>query len=41
MKNAFRITRFTAAITVLALALAGCAPSVVGPTPMIDATIPS
>lgn len=41
MRNALRITGLTAAITVIALALAGCAPSVVGPTPMVDVTIPT
>ena len=35
-----RVGKIIAAITVLTLALAGCAPAVVGPTPMIDSTIP-
>ena len=41
MKNPLRITRFSAAIAALALALAGCAPSAVGPTPVADVNIPA
>lgn len=41
MKTVLRVSKFISAVAAVAVVLAGCAPSPVGPTPTTDASIPS